>query len=61
MMEAEGLEEDSKAAPGPAVKEESGKAELFEKDLDTDELRRFRSDGRRGIISARTGATFSTL
>ena len=36
-MEAEGLEEDSKAVPRPAVKEDNGKAELDEKDLDTDD------------------------
>ena len=45
-MEAEGgLEEDSKAVPSPAVKEDNGKAELDEKDLDTDDHRRFRSEG----------------
>ena len=45
MMEAEGLEEDLKAVPSPAVKEDNGKAELDEKDLDTDDHRRFRSEG----------------
>ena len=45
VMEAEGLEEDSKAVPGPAVKEDSGKAELDEQDLETEEHRRFRSEG----------------
>ena len=45
IMEAEGLEEDSKAAPSPAVKEDTGKGELDEKDLDTDDHRRFRSAG----------------
>ena len=45
IMEAEGLEEDSKAVPSPAMNEDNGKAELDEKDLDTDEHRRFRSEG----------------
>ena len=45
VMEAEGLEEDSKAVPGPAVKEDNGKAELDERDLDADEHRGFRSEG----------------
>ena len=45
IMEAEGLEEDSKAVPSPAVKDDNGKAELHEKDLDTDDHRRFRSEG----------------
>ena len=45
VMEAEGLEDDSKAVPGPAVKEDNGKAELDDKDLDTDEHRRLRSEG----------------
>ena len=31
-MEAEGLEEDSRAVPTPAVKEDSGKVELDEKE-----------------------------
>ena len=35
IKEAEGLEEDSKALPTPAVKEDIGKAELDEKELDT--------------------------
>ena len=37
IMEEEGLEEDSKAVPSIAVKEDNDKAELDEKDLDTDE------------------------
>ena len=45
IMEAEGLEEDSKAAPSPAVKEDNGKAELDEMDFDANEHRRFRSKG----------------
>ena len=45
VMEAEGLEEDSKAVPGPAVKEDSCKAELDEKELEKEEHRRFRSEG----------------
>ena len=45
IVEAEGLEEDSKAVPSPAVKEGNSKAELDEKGLDTDEHRRFRSEG----------------
>ena len=32
IMEVEGLEEDSKAVPSPAVKEDNSKAELDEKD-----------------------------
>ena len=44
-MEAVCFEEDSKAVPGPAVKEDNGKAELDEKDLGADEHRRFRSEG----------------
>ena len=44
-MEAESLEEDPKAAPSPAVKEDNGKAELDEMDLVADEHRRFRSEG----------------
>ena len=45
IMEAEGLEEDSKAVPSPAEKEDNGKAEFDEEDLDTDEHRRFGSEG----------------
>ena len=45
IMEAEGVEEDSKAAPSPAVKEDNGKAELDEMDFVADEHRRFRSEG----------------
>ena len=58
IMEAEGLEEDSKAA---AVKEDNGKAELDEKDLATDGHRRFRSEGATLNYLGRTGATSSTL
>ena len=60
-MEAEGLEEDSKAVPRPAVKEDNGKAELDEKDLATDGHRRFRSEGATLNYLGRTGATSSTL
>ena len=45
IMEAESVEEDSKAAPSPAVKEDNGKAELDEMDFVADEHRRFRSEG----------------
>ena len=45
IMEADGLEEDSKAAPSLAAKEDNGKAELDEMDLVADEHRRFRSEG----------------
>ena len=45
IMEAEGLAEDSKAVPSLAVKEDNGKAELAEKDLDTEDHRRFRGEG----------------
>ena len=45
IWKAGGLEEDSKAAPCPAVKEDNGKAELDEMDLVADEHRRFRSEG----------------
>ena len=45
IMEAEGLDEDSKAVPSTAVKEDNGKAELDEKDSDADDHRRFRSEG----------------
>ena len=44
-LKAEGLQEDSKAVLSPAVKERNGKAELDEEDLDTDDQRRFRSEG----------------
>ena len=43
-----------KAVPSPAVKEDNSKAELDEKDLNTDEHRRFRSE-------LATGATSRTL
>ena len=45
ITEAEGLEEDSKAAASLAAKEDNGKAELDEMDLVADEHRRLRSEG----------------
>ena len=45
VMEAEGLDDDSNKAPGPAVKEDVGKAEFDEKELDKWEHKDFRCRG----------------
>ena len=45
VMEAEGLDDDSNKAPGPAVKEDVGKAEFDEKEFDNLEHKDFRSRG----------------
>ena len=56
IVEAEGLEEDSKVTRSPAVKEDNGKAELDEMDCVADEHRGFEARERRLITWARTGA-----
>ena len=59
-MEAEGLDDDSNKAPGPAVKEDVGKAEFDEKELGKWEHKDFRSRGATLNYVHKIEVTYST-